>query len=116
MKVLFAAANKDATALLTNVLAAAKQSGLLERVVGELDAVRPSLLGCVRAAAPELAGKAARWAIEMEDISQGLKEMHAHGGYHAAAADGYLMLAANLVDAEASGDALDRILEAWISH
>lgn len=114
MKVLFAAANKGATALLTNVLAAAKQSGLLERVVGELDTVRPGLLGCVRAAAPGLADKAARWAIEMEDISEGLREMHAHGGYHAAAADGYRALAANLADAEAGSDALDRILDAWI--
>ena len=44
MKVLFAAANKGATALLANVLAAAKQVGLLDRVVGEIDGARPAYL------------------------------------------------------------------------
>lgn len=114
MKVLFAAANKGATALLANVLAAAAQVGLLDRVTGELDAVRPGLLGCVRSSAPELGDKAARWAIEMEDLAEGLADMGAHGGYHRAAAESYRRLAANMDDVSAKADPLARVLEAWI--
>ena len=114
MKVLFAAANKGATALLANVLAAAAQVGLLDRVVGEIDGARPGLLTCVRSAAPELGDKAARWAVEMEDLAQGLDEMGAQGGYHAAAAEGYRHLAANLEAMPAGGDVLARVLEAWV--
>ncbi len=114
MKVLFAAANKGATALLVNILAAAKGVGLMDRLVGELDAARPGLLGCARGSGPELIDKAARWAIEMEDLSQGLVEMHASGGYHAAAAESYRQLAANLADMEPDGDRLTRVLDAWI--
>ena len=114
MKVLFAAANKGATALLANVLAAAKEVGLLDRVVGEIDAVRPGLLTCVRNSAPDLDDKAARWAIEMEDLAEGLAEMHCHGGYHKAAAESYRRLAANLADRRPGGDPLERVLAAWV--
>ena len=113
MKVLFAAANKGATALLANVLAAANQVGLLDRVVGEIDGARPGLLACVRSSAPDLDDKAERWAIEMEDLAEGLAEMHCHGGYHKAAAESYRRLAANLADAPAGTDPLQRILTAW---
>lgn len=113
MKVLFAAANKGATALLANVLAAAKQVGLLDRVIGEIDSVRPGLLTCVRSSAPDLDDKAARWAIEMEDLAEGLAEMHCHGGYHKAAAESYRRLAANLEGAPANTDPLARVLTAW---
>lgn len=115
MKVLFSAANKGATALLANIMAAASEVGLLDRVVGELDAVRPGLLGCVRNSAPELGDKAARWAVEMEDLAAGLEEMRADGGYHTAAGESYRRLAANLATTPAGGDALARILTAW-SH
>lgn len=114
MKVLFAAANKGATALLANVLAAAKLAGLLDRVTGELDAIRPGLLGCVRGSAPDLADKAARWAVEMDDLAEGLREMGAHGGYHDAAADGYRRLAANIADTGDEPEALARVLTAWV--
>jgi 3-hydroxyisobutyrate dehydrogenase-like beta-hydroxyacid dehydrogenase len=116
MKVLFAAANKGATALLTNILAAAKRAGLMDRVIAELDSVRPGLLGCVRASGPDLVDKAARWAIEMDDVSNGLAEMGADGGYHAAAAESYRRLAANLAAATPEGDALARVLDAWIGE
>lgn len=115
MKVLFSAANKGATALLANILAAARKAGLLDRVVGELDSARPGLLACVRSSAPDLDEKAARWAVEMEDLSQGLADMGAHGGYHAAAAESYQRLAANLEAMPKGGeDALTRVLEAWV--
>ena len=114
MKVLFSAANKGATALLANVLAVAAKAGLLERVTSEMDARRPGLLACVRSAAPELGDKAARWAIEMEDLAEGLADMGAHGGYHRAAAESYRRLAANMEDKSGSADALTRVLEAWI--
>ena len=114
MKVLFSAANKGAVALLTNVLAAARGVGLADTVMTELDTRIPGLLGCVRNAAPELGDKAARWAIEMEDLAAGLAEMGAHGGYHQAAAESYRRVAANLADAGASGEALPRVLAAWI--
>ena len=113
MKVLYAAANKGATALLANVLAAAKQVGLLDRVVGEIDGSRPGLLQCVRSSAPDLDDKAARWAVEMEDLAEGLAEMHCHGGYHKAAAESYRRLAANLEGMPAGTDPLARILTAW---
>ena len=113
MKVLFSAANKGATALLANILAAAKQVGLLDRVVGEIDGARPGLLTCVRNSAPDLDDKAARWAIEMEDLAQGLAEMHCHSGYHKAAAESYRRLAANLEGAPAGTDPLARVLTAW---
>ena len=113
MKVLFSAANKGATALLANILAAAKQVGLLDRVVGEIDGARPGLLTCVRNSAPDLDDKAARWAIEMEDLAEGLTEMHCHGGYHKAAAESYRRLAANLEGMPAGTDALERVLTAW---
>ncbi|MEZ5851771.1 MAG: NAD(P)-binding domain-containing protein [Hyphomicrobiaceae bacterium] len=113
MKVLFSAANKGAMALLANVLAAARGAGLLERVVGELDGVRPGLLTCVRSAAPELDEKAARWAIEMDDLAAGLEEMGAHGGYHVAAGESYRRLAANLGSAPSTEEPLQRVLTAW---
>lgn len=113
MKVLFSAANKGATALLANILSAANEVGLLDRVTGELDAVRPGLLTCVRNAAPELGDKAARWAIEMEDLAEGLDEMGVDGGYHRVAGESYRRLAGNLDRAPAGGDALARILAAW---
>ena len=115
MKVLFAAANKGATALLINILAAAKRVDLLDRVVGELHGARPGLLDCVRDAGPNLADKAARWAVEMEDISESLSDLHAHGGYHAAAAEGYRKFAENILAVETAGDPLDRVLDAWIA-
>ncbi len=114
MKVLFSAANKGATALLANILAAAKSVGLQDRVVGELDAARPGLLTCVRNSAPDLDDKAARWAVEMEDLSEGLAEMGAHGGYHKAAGESYRRLAANLAEAGPGGDVLERVLRAWV--
>jgi hypothetical protein len=113
MKVLFAAANKGATALLVNIMAAAKRVGLMERVAGELDSMRPGLLDCVRGSGPGLIDKADRWAIEMEDLAAGLVEMHADGGYHAAAAESYRRLAANLAAMEPGSDPLTRVLDAW---
>ncbi len=113
MKVLFSAANKGATALLANILAAARQVGLLDRVMSELDAARPGLLTCVRSAAPELDDKAARWAIEMEDLAQGLEDMGADGGYHKTAALGYARLARNLARLEPGSDPMTRVLAAW---
>ena len=113
MKVLFAAANKGATALLANVLAAAKQVGLLDRIVGEIDGARPGLLQCVRSSAPDLDDKAARWAIEMEDLAAGLAEMGCHPGYHQAAAESYRQLAANLTTTPTGTDPLARVLTAW---
>ena len=114
MKVLFSAANKGATALLANILAAARAVGLEERVTGELDAARPGLLACVRSSAPDLDDKAARWAVEMEDLSAGLVEMGADGGYHQAAATSYQRLAANLAQLPpGDADALTRVLTAW---
>ncbi len=113
MKVLFSAANKGAAALLANIMAAAATAGLRDRVMGELDDVRPGLLTALRQAAPELDEKAMRWAIEMEDLAAGLAELGVHPGYHQAAGEGYQRLAANLPDA--SGDtALDRVLAAWV--
>ena len=114
MKVLFSAANKGVTALLVNILAAAKRVGLMDRVIGELDASRPGLVDCVRSAGPGLVDKAARWAIEMEDVSEGLIGMQVSGGYHATAAEDYRRLAANLIIEEPEGDRLSRVLEAWI--
>ncbi len=115
MKVLFSAANKGAVALLANVLAAARSVGLQDNVMGELDQRIPGLLGCVRNAAPELGDKAARWAVEMQDLAAGLAEMQCHPGYHAAAGDSYRQVAANLEQAPSSPDALARVLEAWVA-
>jgi 3-hydroxyisobutyrate dehydrogenase-like beta-hydroxyacid dehydrogenase len=112
MKVLFSAANKGAAALLLNIMAAAREVGLLDRVMGELDSVRPGLLQTMRAAAPDLDEKAGRWAVEMDDLAQGLADLGVHPGYHRAAGDGYHRLAANLPDAKGT-DALTRVLEAW---
>jgi 3-hydroxyisobutyrate dehydrogenase-like beta-hydroxyacid dehydrogenase len=113
MKVLFSAANKGAAALLANIMAAAAKVGLLDRVMGELDDVRPGLLTALRQAAPELDEKAMRWAIEMDDLAEGLADLGAHPGYHRAAGEGYRRLVANLPDA-AGETPLDRVLAAWI--
>lgn len=118
MKVLFSAANKGAAALLANIMAAAAKVGLLDRVMGELDGVRPGLLTALRSSAADLDDKAARWAIEMDDIAEGLEDLDAHGGYHRAAGEGYRRLAANMADAKSmdagGGDALARVLAAWV--
>ena len=113
MKVLFSAANKGAVALLANVLAAARAVGLQDNVVSELDQRIPGLLGSVRNAAPELGNKAARWAIEMDDLAAGLAEMGCDAGYHAAAGASYRRLAGALDGRPTGGDALGRILDAW---
>ena len=113
MKVLFSAANKGTAALLANIMAAATKVGLLDRVMGELDSVRPGLLAALRQAAPDLDDKALRWAIEMDDLAQGLADLDAHPGYHQAAGEGYRRLAANLPDAKGP-DALSRVLAAWM--
>jgi len=112
MKVLFSAANKGAVALLANIMAAAAKVGLADRVAGELDSVKPGLMAVLRSAAPDLDDKALRWAIEMEDLAQGLADLDAHPGYHSAAAEGYRRLAANLPDAKGS-DPMARVLAAW---
>lgn len=113
MKVLFSAANKGAVALLANIMAAAARVGLLDRALGELDSVKPGLADVLRQAAPDLDEKAGRWAIEMDDLAQGLADIGAHPGYHRAAGDGYRRLAANLPDASGE-NALARVLAAWI--
>ncbi|MGE0765090.1 MAG: NAD(P)-binding domain-containing protein [Hyphomicrobiaceae bacterium] len=113
MKVLFSAANKGAVALLANIMAAAAKVGLAERVAGELDAVKPGLMAVLRSAAPDLDDKALRWAVEMDDLAQGLADLDAHPGYHRAAGEGYRRLAANLPDAPGD-DALARVLAAWM--
>lgn len=113
MKVLFSAANKGTAALLANIMAAAAKVGLLDRVMGELDSARPGLLTALRNSASDLDDKAARWAIEMDDLAQGLADLGAHPGYHRAAGDGYRRLAANLPDINGD-DALARVLAAWI--
>ena len=113
MKVLFSAANKGTAALLANIMAAAAKVGLLDRVMGELDSVRPGLLTALRASAADLDDKAARWAVEMDDLAQGLADLDAHPGYHQAAGDGYRRLAANLPDTTGD-DALARVLAAWM--
>lgn len=113
MKVLFSAANKGTAALLANILSAARHVGLFDRVTGELDAVRPGLLACIRGAAPELDDKAGRWAVEMADLAQGLVEMGVDGGYHATAGESYRRLANNLANAPANSDPMNRVLAAW---
>ncbi len=113
MKVLFSAANKGAAALLANIMAAAEKVGLRDRVMGELDSVRPGLLTALRASAADLDDKAVRWAIEMDELAQGLTDLGAHGGYHTAAGEGYRRLAANLPDTTGD-DALARVLAAWV--
>ncbi|MDX2157916.1 MAG: NAD(P)-binding domain-containing protein [Hyphomicrobiaceae bacterium] len=115
MKVLFSAANKGTAALLANIMAAAAKAGLLDRVMGELDDVRPGLLTALRSSAPDLDDKAARWAIEMDDIAEGLADLGAHDGYHRAAGDGYRRLAANLPDTPGA-TALERVLAAWVGR
>jgi 3-hydroxyisobutyrate dehydrogenase-like beta-hydroxyacid dehydrogenase len=112
MKVLFSAANKGAAALLANIMAAATKVGLLDRVMGELDDVRPGLLTALRQSAPDLDEKAMRWAIEMDDIAEGLADLDVHPGYHRAAGEGYRRLAANLPETQGA-TALDRVLAAW---
>lgn len=114
MKVLFSAANKGTIALLTNVLAAAREVGLLERVTGELDAVLPGLLSGVRVSAPNLENTAARWSIEMADLADALQDMGAQGGYHRAALDGFAHLARELGAAPTADSALERVLRAWV--
>lgn len=116
MKVLFSAANKGAVALLTNVLAAARSVGLQNEVTAELDQRIPGLLGCVHRAAPELGDKAARWAIEMDDLAEGLSDLGCHGGYHRSAGESYRQLAQNLDRAPASSEPLARVLDAWRSR
>ncbi|MFV0295947.1 MAG: NAD(P)-binding domain-containing protein [Hyphomicrobiaceae bacterium] len=112
MKVLFSAANKGTVALLANIMAAAAKVGLLDRVAGELDSVKPGLMNVLRSAAPELGDKAARWAVEMDDLAQGLADLDVHPGYHRAAGEGYRRLSANL-DAVDGATPLDRVLAAW---
>ena len=94
-------------------MAAAVKVGLLDRVMSELDAVKPGLAGVLRSAASDLDEKAGRWAIEMDDLAQGLADLDAHPGYHRAAGDGYRRLAANMPDAKGE-DALARVLAAWM--
>jgi 3-hydroxyisobutyrate dehydrogenase-like beta-hydroxyacid dehydrogenase len=113
MKVLFSAANKGTVALLANVLAAARGVGLDGAVTAELDQRLPGLLGGVRNSAPDLGDKALRWAIEMDDLAQGLVEMGCDGSYHAAAGVSYRRLAGRLERAPPAADALARVLEAW---
>ncbi len=113
MKVLFSAANKGAVALLANIMAAAAKVGLLDRVAGELDSAKPGLMALLRSAAPDLDDKAMRWAIEMEDLAQGLGDLGAQPDYHRAAGDGYRHLAERLPGVTGD-DALQRVLAAWI--
>lgn len=125
MKVLFSAANKGTIALLVNILAAAREVGLLDRVTGELDAMLPGLLSGVRASAANLANTAERWSIEMPDLAEGLEAMGVQGDYHRASHDGYAHLAANLASnppsqsasgpglAAGAGSGLDAVLKAW---
>ena len=116
MKVLFAAINKGTVALLANVFAGAEEVGLRDAVKVEVDGTRPELFGILADQAGGLGTKAARWAIEMEDLAAGLEEMRVDGGYHATAAQSYRRLAQNLeaqVGKSASNDPLTDIMSAW---
>ncbi len=117
IKVLFASLNKGSVALLTNVLAAAQRVGLYGEVSRVADAMRPGLLDVARGSAGELPDKAARWAIEMEDLAEALDDLGVDGGYHATAATSYRRLAENLADdvddAGAEASALARVLANW---
>lgn len=114
IKILFAAINKGTVALLTNVLAGAERAGLLDAVIGEVDGMRPGLLDTARRAAPGLADKAARWAIEMRDLAEGLQDLGVSGDYHTAAAKSYDQFAAN-VDKAGKGPPADLagVLDVW---
>lgn len=112
MKVLFAACNKGAVALIVNNLAAARHRGLLDKVTEELLQRTPGLLDLVRSQAGSLGDKAGRWSIEMRDLAEGLREMGALGGFHDAAADGYQGLSDRLDSAV--DPTLDAVLGAWI--
>ncbi|MEO0821495.1 MAG: NAD(P)-binding domain-containing protein [Pseudomonadota bacterium] len=116
MKILFAAANKGAVALLANVLAGAERAGLTDAVIAELETIRPGLLAGLLGHAGELPDKAGRWAIEMRDVAEGLADLGVQRGYHDAAADGYAALDAALAAAGEAGMAeapLARVLRAW---
>lgn len=118
MKVLFAAINKGTVALLTNVLAAAERAGLTDRLLAQLEETRPGLIDIATRSAPELAEKSARWAIEMDDLADGLEDLGADGGYHRAAADSYRRLASNIAADGALGGkvptSLAGIQAAWL--
>jgi len=118
MKVLFAAVNKGTVGLLANVFAAARGVGLYDAVKAELESVRPQLLDMLAGQAGDLDGKAARWAVEMQDLAAGLEEMRADGGYHEAAAHGYARLAVHLQDTVDThhNDELQRVLAAWLKR
>ena len=121
MKLLFAAINKGTVALLMNVLAAAERAGLKDQLLAQVDEMRPGLMGIATRSAPTLAEKSARWAIEMEDLADGLEDLDADGAYHRAAAESYRRLARNL-DAMGMGpDAdtppgLDALMAAWLTR
>ncbi len=118
LKVLFAAINKGTVALLANVFAAARLHGLEDRIRAELSGVRPELIAILEVQAAGVLDKAARWAIEMEDLAEGLVELGVDGGYHTAAAQGYRRLAENLLrltdDPAAPAEPLDRLLANWL--
>ena len=114
MKVLFAAINKGTVALLTNVLAGAQRADLLEAVIGEVKDIRPGLIETATRSAPGLGDKAARWAIEMRDLAEGLHDLGVSGAYHAAAAESYDTFAENLEETGKSPPSdLDGVLALW---
>ena len=114
MKVLFAAINKGAVALLTNVLAGAEHAGLLDHVVNEVKQIRPGLIETAIRSAPSLGDKGARWAIEMRDLAEGLEDLGVSGDYHQAAAKSYDQFAEN-IDKAGKGPPADLagVLAAW---
>jgi 3-hydroxyisobutyrate dehydrogenase-like beta-hydroxyacid dehydrogenase len=120
MKLLFAAINKGTVALLMNVLAAAERAGLKDQLMAQVEDMRPGLMGIATRSAPSLADKSARWAIEMEDLADGLEDLDADGAYHRAAAESYRRLARNL-DAAGAGPGsdpppgLEALLAAWLT-
>ena len=93
LKIMFSAANKGTIALLSAVMAAARNSGVEAAFVSELEAKIPGLYARYQLTEPDLADKAARWAIEMTEIESALGEIGSMGDFHAAAARFYRAMA-----------------------
>ena len=104
MKMAYAALNKGSIALRTAVLMLASRLGVEEELRDELEYSQPQVLEHMRRVVPYIAAVSARWEGEMHEIEETFQAAGITGGFHAASAWVYAVLAHSELAVEKRSD------------
>jgi 3-hydroxyisobutyrate dehydrogenase-like beta-hydroxyacid dehydrogenase len=116
LKMCYAAMNKGANALYTNLLLAARQLGVLDELMAELETSQPEAASRMARTVPFLASAAGRYTGEMAEIAATFDSAGVSGDFYRGAEWLYALLARSALGEEARADqpaerSLDEALE-----